>query len=348
MDKELLIDFVFGDKYLDVKKMDYSLLNNFKMEVENIKFIKKPYYYQKGVLPLVKEDYKVYLVLGEVICVSTWLLLISLKFFKNKKIYLWSHGWYGREGAVKKILKKIFFGLSDGVFLYGNYAKNLMLEQGFKNDKLHIIYNSLSYDNQIKLRRELKQTDIYLKRFNNQFKNLIFVGRLTEEKRLDLLLSAVHSLIKQKYNFNIIFIGEGESKESLLEMVKTKEMGDNVWFYGACYEEEELSKLIYNADLCISPGNVGLTAIHSMMFGTPVVTHDDFRFQGPEFESIIPNETGDFFKRDNVDSLTETIKKWFNQSKSRDLIRKACYSIIDEKFNPHYQLKVFKDVFSEG
>lgn len=347
MDKEFLIDFVFGNRYLDVKKMDYSLLNNFKKEVENIKFIKNPYYYQKGVLPLIKEDYKVYLVLGEVICVSTWLLLISLKFFKNKKIYLWSHGWYGREGNVKKILKKIFFGLSDGVFLYGNYAKNLMLEQGFKNDKLHVIYNSLSYDRQLELRKEIRKNDIYVKHFNNQSKNLIFIGRLTKEKRLDLLLNAVHSLIQQGYSFNVTFIGDGESKSDLMEKVKCKNMDNNVWFYGASYDEKELSNLIYNADLCVSPGNVGLTAIHSMMYGTPVLTHDDFRFQGPEFEAVIDKKTGCFFRRDDLNSLTETIKTWFDDCKNRDMVRDYCYRRIDEKFNPHYQLRVFKNVFSE-
>ena len=37
MDKEFDCDFVFGDKYLDVKKIDYSLLSNVH-EVRNIDF----------------------------------------------------------------------------------------------------------------------------------------------------------------------------------------------------------------------------------------------------------------------------------------------------------------------
>lgn len=38
----------------------------------------------------------------------------------------------------------------------------------------------------------------------------------------------------------------------------------NVWFYGSCYDEQTNAELIYNADMCVAPGNVGLTAIHAM------------------------------------------------------------------------------------
>ena len=31
-----------------------------------------------------------------------------------------------------------------------------------------------------------------------------------------------------------------------------------------------ISKYLYYADICVSPGNVGLTAIHSLTYGTPV------------------------------------------------------------------------------
>lgn len=68
----------------------------------------------------------------------------------------------------------------------------------------------------------------------------------------------------------------------------------NVWFYGSCYDEQTNAELIYNADMCVAPGNVGLTAIHAMTFGCPVITHSDFKWQMPEFEAIHPGKTGDF------------------------------------------------------
>lgn len=340
MDKELKCDFVFGDKMGDVKKLDYSILENFKKEVKNKKFLFKPLTYQKGVIQLLKEPYTTYLILGDVHCVSTWAMLFLARVVR-KKIFLWSHGWYGRESIMKTILKRSFFNMADGTFLYGNYARQLMIKEGCKASKLFIIYNSLSYDKQIGIRKILKPTSIYRKHFANDFYNLIFVGRLTIVKRLDLLLEALAVLESQSQFFNLTLIGDGVMNEDL--KTKAKQLGlKKVWFYGATYDEKELSELIYNADLCVSPGNVGLTAIHSMSYGTPVLTHNNFPYQMPEFEAIVDGSTGAFFEYENRYSLANNIKLWFSNSPERDNIRQNCFNVVDSKYNPHVQLETFK------
>lgn len=343
MDKEFPIDFYFGDKYLDVKKMDYSLLINYKYEVKNKTFIKKPLYFQKGVLKLLfNRDYKLFLMLGEYICASTWLMLLFSKLFR-KRIYLWSHGWYGKETKIREIIIKIFFSMAEGIFLYGNYAKQLMIEKGFDETKLHVVYNSLSYDQQIILRNHINKSNIYFDKFNNNNKNLIFVGRLTKIKKLDLLIEALNILnLGEKY-FNLTFIGEGEEMDNLIDLTKRFNLQENIWFFGASYDENELSNLIYNADLCVSPGNVGLTAIHAMTYGTPVITHNYFEYQMPEFEAIIENQTGAFFTYNNSSSLAKVIEDWFLNNPNRERVRQSCYNIIDNHYNPHFQVDIFKE-----
>ena len=44
-------------------------------------------------------------------------------------------------------------------------------------------------------------------------------------------------------------------------------------------------------DITVSPDKVGLTAIHSMAYGRPVITHDNMDRQGPEVEAVIPGRT---------------------------------------------------------
>jgi len=341
MDKELPIDFVFGDKYLDVKKMDYSLLKNFKKEVKNITFFMKPIYYQKGVLKLIFTNYSSYLILGETICVSTWVMLFICKVL-NKKVYFWTHGWYGKETLIRKTLKKIFYSLSNGIFLYGDYAKSLMIKEGFNEKKLHVIYNSLSYDSQKKERKALGVSDIYFNKFNNRHKNLVFIGRLSKVKRLDMILDALKILKSKNKYYNLTLIGEGETKNNLKQIVKQFNLEECVWFYGESFNENELSNLIFNADLCVSPGNVGLTAIHSLTYGTPVITHNNFPYQMPEFEVIKLKKTGIFFEFGNVISLANKIQCWFNENNNREKVREACYEVVDKKFNPYYQIEIFK------
>ena len=49
------------------------------------------------------------------------------------------------------------------------------------------------------------------------------------------------------------------------------------------------------SDLTVSPGNIGLTAIHSLSYGTPVCSHSNFNNQMPESEAIINFEKWFFF-----------------------------------------------------
>lgn len=343
MDDELQCDFYFGDKMGDVKKIDYSKLNNFKKELKNIKIISS-LYWQKGVFSLFFRKYDTYILLGEYFCLSTWVLLLLCK-FSSKKTYLWTHGWYGDEGLLKRIVKKIFFNLGDGILLYGNYAKELMIKERFEANKLHVVYNSLNYEKQIEVRKNLVKTSIYKDYFKNDFPVLIFIGRLTKSKKLSLVIDSQKKNKANDFKFNLVFVGKGDDEENLKNLANESNLKNAIWFFGESYDETEIGNLIYNADICVSPGNVGLTAIHSLVYGTPVLTHSDFPNQGPEFEAIQPDVSGDFFIKNDQQDLTNKIQKWLSNMDDREKIRMNCYQVIDKKYNPHFQIEVIKNIF---
>lgn len=341
MDRELKCDFFLGDNLPgNIKKMDYTSLTGYKKSLKNI-WLFKNFYWQKNSVGLVLKPYKHYLIDGEPYCLSSWAILILAK-ISGKKTYCWTHGWYGKENYAKRILKKVFFGLSHHIFLYGDYAKNLMVKEGFNASKLSCIYNSLDYELQLSLRKNIVTRDFYTRHFKNNHPVLIFTGRLTPEKKLDMLLEGLARLNNMSYPLNLIIVGAGEMADRLKELAKTLHIEKQVWFYGACYDEKQLSELIYHADLCVSPGNVGLTAIHAMTYGTPVLTHNNYAFQGPEFEAIEEGKTGIFFDHDNLQSLVEQIQYWFSLPLNRLQIRDNCYKVIETKYNPFYQIGVLK------
>ena len=336
-------DWYFGKNSTDIKGFDLTALKN-AQEVPNKKVF-GPFVWQKGIVGLLRNpEYDKFLMLGEFFNLSTWSVILLRPFIApKKKIYFWSHGWYGREGFGKKWMKRLFFGLVDGTFLYGNYGKEQAVAQGNNPDKLWVLHNSLDYDNQKQLREKLSNSDIYSKHFGNDAPNIIFIGRLTKVKRLDQVIEAVAKLNQDGFPVNLTFIGDGVEAENLKSLVKDKGIEDRVWFYGACYDDTKNGELIYNADLCVAPGNVGLTAMHTMAFGTPVLTHDNFPMQMPEFEAIKKGETGDFFKYGDISSLTEGIKSWLSNHPDRDAVRKACIAEIEESWNPDFQIKVLKN-----
>ena len=340
MDNEMDIDFYFGDHYLNVKKMDYTLLKHKVTEVRNIHF--GPLIWQKKTIQLAWSDYDAFIMLGEPKCISSWVILLLSRIF-GKNFYFWTHGWYGYEGWIKRFIKRIYFGLADGIKLYGEYARQLMLKQGFRSEKLTVIHNSLAYDTQITLRKNLQNKHTFYKHFSNTYPTVVFIGRLTEVKKLDQLLKAQSICHKEDCLFNVTFIGDGTQETSLKDLTQKLNLQDRVWFYGPSYDEKELSQLLYDADLCVAPGNIGLTAMHAMSFGCPCISHNNFKMQMPEFEAIKEDITGAFFEYDNVEDLARVITHWLETHKNdREEVRNACFREIDENWNPHQQLEIIR------
>src|SRR5690606_13498504 len=143
---------------------------------------------------------------------------------------------------------------------------------------------------------------------------------------------------------NLCIIGDGIERKPLEQMVETLKLNKQISFVGSLYDEKLIADYIYNADICVSPGNVGLTAMHALVFGTPVITNDSFDYQMPEFEAIEVGVSGDFFQDSNADNLARKIELWIESQTDREKIRHQCIKKIDLFYNPNYQLKIIKNV----
>ena len=345
LDEEYDCDWYIEDTDTGVKEFDPSELHY--VERLPIKSVGS-FYRTKGLRRLLKKDYDIYFMLGATRNLSLFSFCLQKKlFYPKKRVYFWTHGFYGKESWVEKTFwKRPLLKMADGLFTYGDYAKKIMVEDGFKAEKIYPIHNSLDYETQLSLRRQMVASDIYKNHFQNDYPVIVFIGRLTAVKRLDLLIDAIALLKKQRQLYNLVFVGDGAMREALEAKVKENNIEQQTWFYGACYDEKQNAELIYNADLCVAPGNIGLTAMHVLMFGCPAISHNNFSLQMPEFEAIKPGQTGDFFEYDNSESLATTINLWFEKNgKRREEVRKACYREIDDNWNPYYQMNLIKSVF---
>lgn len=338
-------DWYFEDTDNKLKEFD---TNQFRHVERQHTYNIGPFYGVNGLVSLLKKkEYSQYLMMGHSRNLSTLAFLLLKRFvYPRKRAYLWTHGFYGKESRFEKIWKKLLLGSADGLLIYGDYACKIMKERyGFDESNLFPIHNSLEYDVQLKLRNEIKPTSVYKDYFGNSNSTIVFIGRLTEVKKLHMLVQAIADLKSKGENYNLVFVGDGSMRQSLESLTTNLNVQNSVWFYGACYDEKTNAELVYNADLCVSPGNIGLTSIHVLMFGCPAISHNDFAYQMPEFEAIKDGRTGSFFERDNQQSLNTAISNWFSQKDyDREAIRQACYNEIDTNWNPDYQMNIIKKV----
>lgn len=179
---------------------------------------------------------------------------------------------------------------------------------------------------------------------------IIFIGRLTYQKKLNDIVVITQKLHNQGIPINVLFVGDGIMRDDLNKSVEQNSLSDYFTFFGKCHDEHQLAHLITLSDICVSPGEVGLTAIHSLVYGTPVISHDCNEFQMPEYEAIVDGVNGGLYKYGSLESLYHKVKEWLvkdNSQETKDNFSK----IIDDYYNPNIQSilinKAVKEIVNE-
>ncbi|MBD3184481.1 glycosyltransferase [Candidatus Poribacteria bacterium] len=184
--------------------------------------------------------------------------------------------------AVVAKLAKAFYDQADRILVpSSDYAAELE-KWGIRTDKIGFL-------------RRWVDREVFspAKRSNNGYfghtkgTKLLYVGRISKEKNLDLLLDVHNQLLQRNRDFTMLCIGEGPYLEELRD--KTKHMG-NFKLLGPMFGEQ-LSKAYASADIFAFPsltdtfGNVVLEAQAS---GIPCVVMN----QGGPKEIVIDGKSG--------------------------------------------------------
>ncbi len=317
-----------------------------KINFLNNYFINNVLVWQSVVIKTVLfKNFDIAFFMGDMSVISTWIASLICR-IRKKKVVFWGHGVYGNENFLKMRLRLLFLKIADVNILYGERAKSKLNEMGFNKRNIFVIYNSLDYDKHLRLFNHLKKKQNKMSNFfKNNSRTIFFLGRLTKKKKIDILIKSLAILKGRNKIYNLKVIGEGSEKKMLISLAKKLLNANNFNFFGSVYDESLLSDLIYNSDLCVSPGNIGLTAIHSLSYGTAVASHNNFDNQMPEVESIIVNENGFLFKENDENELANKILSWFNR---KEIKKENIRSIIDEKYNPYYQKKIIDQLILNG
>lgn len=308
-------------------------------------WIAKHFLWQQGVLKIAgSEEYDAVVFLGNMYFLSTWIAVLLAK-HAGKGVYFWTHGVRRRECGVKGAVRRLFYRLADGLLLYGERAKRLLVAEGFSPEHIHVIWNSLDFDKQNSIFNEISDVDREVAKsaigVSGDDKVVVAIGRLTRDKRFDLLIQAAQ-LIRHNIKFKLVIIGDGPERARLEEDIFQNKLGDIVSLYGACYDERVIATLVSAANVSVVPGDIGLSAIHSLTYGTPVVTHDCFDSHKPEFEAIVDGVSGSFYKQGDVEDLGEKVVYWLKQDRTISL--DACRNVIRSRYNPHRQNDIISRV----
>lgn len=192
-----------------------------------------------------------------------------------------------------------------------------------------------------------EQKVINRKKFKKQ---IVFIGRISKEKNVPLLLDAFQMVLKKINDLQLIVLGDG--KEDCFKDIT------NVTYFGRV--DYEIVKLILlNSDYLILPSSVeGLpfTVLESMSLGIPCIcsningvnevvnSENGFLFDLKNYEkykNIIDNwkiiKDNSLNYNDNKISLYNKIIEAYNIDINKwNKLSSNCYNLITEKFNKDY------------
>lgn len=187
---------------------------------------------------------------------------------KKPATLLWGHGYSTRNKRRLIVgVRNFLIKRSNGLLLYTGESKS-RIERATGHKNIQVLNNTL-------LVKNATNTE-----FDSSEKRLVYVGRIQERKRLDLVVEILEVLNKQpENNISLRIVGEDmcsfknrypASKYTFLE------------YFDATYHEDELLEHFEKSWAYISPCQVGLGVNHSFAYGCPVVTLQEAK-HGPEF-----------------------------------------------------------------
>ena len=204
-------------------------------------------------------------------------------------------------------LKKVVVGLCDGFFCFGTRAAEYLVQLGANPARI-LIRNNAVVDNALLKRifdqalptRQARQTALGLLP-----KNLIYVGRLAEEKNLIQLLDSFAQAQKDTDNrdWGLIFLGEGPQKTILQAEVTRLNLSACVRFLPGC-NWTEVPNYLALADVLVLPSLSepwGLVVNEAMACGLPVLVSDRC---GCAVDLVQSGQNGYTFSPENPATLT--------------------------------------------
>ncbi len=144
-----------------------------------------------------------------------------------------------------------------------------------------------------------------LKKIKNAKKNrkkILYVGRLTGQKRVDVLINAFAPFDNE---YELMIVGEGEERQNLEYLVKTLNL-ENVVFTGRLERDDNVKEIIKSACALIMPSQrecFGIVPLEAMALGTCVISTAT---DGPK-DYIVPGRNGFLTEINSVKDLQEKL-----------------------------------------
>ena len=221
-----------------------------------------------------------------------------------------------------------FYSQVDLLYVNSEHYRRCWIDRGIVPDKIKIFPRGLD----TVLYHPLKRSNKIRKTFGvkNEEVVLLYVGRISKEKDLDLLAAAYHQFQRQKMEIKLVLVGDGPYLKALKKAIPTAH-------FTGYLQGEDLAEVFASADLFAFPSTTdtfGNVVLEAMASGLPCVVSDT---GGPR-ELVKNGETGFISRSLDLQDFTRAIQRLIEDPELRlSMSKKARLSVEERSWSGAFQ-----------
>lgn len=227
------------------------------------------------------------------------------------------------DAVVGRLFLDHYIAVSAAVASY--YKKN----KSVPDHKITLIHNTTEHEG----------GDVRQKSFSFR---IGFMGRLVDQKGVDVLLNAVNIIRKREVSCHLFIAGNGPLKTQLEQQVSRLGISESVTFLGNVSNKEKFFEMI---DIFVLPSRYEgfpLVLLEAGMYQMPVVATE---VSGTP-EIIRPNKTGLLVPKDDAENLALAILELKNADK-RELYSKNLNKLVGSEFSKEIYTQKMEDFYKK-
>jgi 1,2-diacylglycerol 3-alpha-glucosyltransferase len=207
-------------------------------------------------------------------CVITFhTMFTDQKYIKNITKIRWGLGTLER---ISWGYHRWFYNSADSIFVSTPKIKKQLADHKFKSNKIKVIPLFTNFTTGKAL--PLKEKESLKRKYKLKEQVALYLGRVSQEKSLDLLLEIWQKLTQKRDNVSLFIIGDGPYLKELKKLAKQLDLDRSVVFAGQIEHQKLLdSGILGVGDVFVSASTTetfGLAGLEALAHGLPAVLVD--------------------------------------------------------------------------
>lgn len=210
---------------------------------------------------------------------------------------VWGDYWYaylGRKGIFGKVTERVVAGITPNIIAVSGTTARKLQRMGIHDTPL-VIPNGIDMMHLASVPPETIRSDI------------IFAGRLIEDKHVDVLVRAFALLLRESPNLTLLIRGDGPERGSLAFLIEELAIKNRVVMEPFAESHDDVIGSLKASRICVIPSTregFGITALEALACGVPVISIDH---PDNAISELVTEETG-YLAELSVEDLAEKIR----------------------------------------